>query len=201
MRYYTNVQIKKRIKFRNNIKIAFKVITYPIIALIFLVLFYALGQKLMGEEKQSDLLGIKAYIVTSGSMEKYINIGDLIVEKKPSKEEDIKQGDIISFEVNGAVVTHRIVEIKEEEGQKIYITKGDNNNSIDGDGIKYENIIGEYLVKIPKVGFIVAKFQNFGLVIATALVLFFIYGIALKKEERTITRHEKRMKLENSTKN
>ena len=43
-------------------------------------------------------------------MEPTININDLIITKK-CKQEDIKQGDIISYKKGDTIITHRIEKI------------------------------------------------------------------------------------------
>lgn len=79
--------------------------------------------------------GYMALRVTTGSMAPTYDIDTLIVVKKtdPSK---VKEGDVISFyssdpALNGAVNTHRVVAVKQENGHYTYQTKGDGNNAVD----------------------------------------------------------------------
>lgn len=79
--------------------------------------------------------GYMALRVTTGSMAPTYDVDTLIVVKKtdPSK---VKEGDVISFyssdpALNGAVNTHRVVAVKQENGHYTYQTKGDGNNAID----------------------------------------------------------------------
>jgi len=64
----------------------------------------------------------------------------------------VKKEDIIAFKQNDVVITHRIVEIKEEDGIKKIITKGDNNNTEDSGYVTHEQIEGIYKFKIPGLG-------------------------------------------------
>ncbi len=64
------------------------------------------------------------YEVKTGSMEDGIHVGDYIFTYKCDK---YNVGDIVTYDVNGFFVTHRIVE---KNGNKI-ITKGDANNVVD----------------------------------------------------------------------
>lgn len=57
----------------------------------------------------------------------------------PKSEEQIKIGDIITFEQDGYSIIHRVVEIGKDEQGTYFITKGDNNNITDGK-IRFEDI-------------------------------------------------------------
>lgn len=93
--------------------------------------------------------------VGSGSMEPTIMIGDAIivdktVAKDPSK---LTVGDVLVFKIKDTIYTHRIIEIKEVNGKKAMITKGDREGqAIDTWVVTSENIIGRVKFKIPYVG-------------------------------------------------
>jgi len=78
------------------------------------------------------------------------NKGDIlfIVGTPPEK---LKEGDVIIFSANQKnPVIHRIIDIKEENGERIFSTIGDNNNgqlSIEKE-IKEEQIIGRAVFRI-----------------------------------------------------
>ncbi len=74
---------------------------------------------------------IKILTVVSGSMEPNIKLGSVVLVKPVS---DYKIGDVITFgEITKtkAPITHRIADIKISGNQKVYITKGDANNTAD----------------------------------------------------------------------
>ena len=77
-----------------------------------------------------------------------IEKGDMILVKLDT---DYNVGDIISFKDNGTIITHRIIEINDNN----YVTKGDANNTADNP-IKENQIIGK-TVKIASRAFILAK--------------------------------------------
>jgi signal peptidase len=85
-------------------------------------------------------------IVTTGSMEPTIMVGDLIyVKGVPADELNI--GDIITFippseYVRGARVTHRIVSIEYTKDEIYFKTQGDNNPSVDPWTVASGDIIG-----------------------------------------------------------
>ena len=67
---------------------------------------------------------VAIYEVKTGSMEDGIHVGDYILTYKCDK---YNVGDVVTYDVNGYFVTHRIVE---KNGSKV-ITKGDANNVAD----------------------------------------------------------------------
>lgn len=93
--------------------------------------------------------------VTSGSMQPALPIGSLIVVKPVS---EYRVGDIITFLPSKLgdkkdQITHRIISIQEKGGQKIIVTKGDANNSVDGESVAIDKIIGKELFLIPLLGY------------------------------------------------
>lgn len=88
--------------------------------------------------KPGEIPSIGSYMalrVTTGSMAPTYEVDTLLIVKKtdPAK---VKVGDIISFyssdpALNGAVNTHRVVAVKQENGHYTYQTKGDGNNAVD----------------------------------------------------------------------
>jgi signal peptidase len=87
-------------------------------------------------------------VVKSGSMEKTLKVGDVIVIE-PASPEDINVDDVIVFwnPWYGNLVVHRVVH-KTEEG--VY-TKGDANAGIDPwSPVPYKNIVGKWTgLRIP----------------------------------------------------
>lgn len=120
---------------------------------------------------KKDITTVNGYAileVISGSMEPTINIGDLIVIN--TKEVNYEKGDIVTFyDVNGAFVTHRLINITEDEIR----TRGDNNNTID-EIMPRENIVGKYVFKIDGLGTIITSLKN-----PIVSVMIFIIGILI----------------------
>ena len=92
-------------------------------------------------------------------------MGDIILV---TKSKNLEIGDIIIFEANQKhPLIHRIVEIKNENNELVYETKGDNNSgqlTIEK-SITRDKIIGKAQFKIPKLGWVklgfVKLFQGF----------------------------------------
>lgn len=93
--------------------------------------------------------------IASDSMYPELQRGDGIIVKKLTDEEkdNLKVGDVIAFKDGGFIITHRIIEITEEDGKKIYQTKGDNNTSKDVTKKGKDDIIGIVKIKIPYIGY------------------------------------------------
>lgn len=85
--------------------------------------------------KVPQIGGYTVLRVVTGSMAPTLGTDTLIVVRKTEPVE-VKEGDIISFyssdpALEGAVNTHRVLSIREEDGIYYYTTKGDANNVAD----------------------------------------------------------------------
>lgn len=153
--------------------IIFKIILAIILIPVVLCSLIILIKGTLFPDKIPDVFGIKPMIVMSDSMESYISRGDLVFVKI-TKGEDLKKQDIIAYRLEGEnyVITHRIVDIKQENGEYKFETKGDNNNSSDGTLVRYKEVEGKYINKIPKLGAFLMFLQDpKGLVIVLLIVL------------------------------
>ena len=128
-------------------------------------------------------------------MQPDLMIGDIVIVKNCDKN-DINVGDIISYRSGQSVITHRIVEFIESDGQTGYITKGDNNNVKDNVVVKFEDIEGKYTGKISKLGNVVLFLKNKIVIISIILIFYLIYVHELKVNEKIQIRKEKREKFE-----
>jgi signal peptidase I len=75
------------------------------------------------------LLRYEPMVIVTGSMQKTIPVGSLVVDQKVDPRQ-LEVGDVISFQKPlGAhgLDTHRIVAIKNDKGIRLYQTKGDSN--------------------------------------------------------------------------
>jgi signal peptidase len=119
-------------------------------------------------------------LVQSGSMEPIIKTGDLVIVK-PNK--NYLSGDIITFyNSENKKVTHRIVNIRNENGVQKIFTKGDANKVIDDGYISSKQIIGKVNRQIPYLGKLVFFSKTFpGLIILIFIPAIFIILGELKK--------------------
>ena len=101
--------------------------------------------------KVPSFFGWKPFIVLSGSMETEIYSGDIAVVKEVNLKE-INKNDIIAFKEDDIVITHRVVDIVNENGTIKYKTKGDNNNVEDNGYVLAEQVEGKYQFKVRRLG-------------------------------------------------
>lgn len=130
------------------------------------------------------LFGIEPKVVLSGSMEPTYPVGSLIFVEKVTPSE-LKVDDNVTFYMQqNTVVTHRIIEINDDQ---TFTTKGDNNNSADGEKLTYGQVIGKASeFAIPFLGYIAVFLQSpIGYAIIAALIVMMIASSLLdKKRER-----------------
>ena len=105
-------------------------------------------------------------------MAEEINAQDLVVVKQQA---DYEVGNVIMFDNETSFVTHRITQ-KTEEGFK---TKGDANNVEDEWIVKPEKVIGEVVMTVPAVGFVIDFFKTPGGLISLFLLVFLMYEIPI----------------------
>lgn len=119
-------------------------------------------------------------IVLTDSMDPEIQSGDLIF-CHTVEAEAVQVGDIISFYDpmgNGStVVTHRVMEIKDEGTGRSFITKGDNNNTEDQMPVQAEDVIGLYKSRIAGAGNIAMFMQTTpGLIVCVIVPMILLIG-------------------------
>ena len=122
-------------------------------------------------------------IVLTDSMQPEIASGDLII-CHTAEAEEIQKGDVIAFfdpAGNGvSIVTHRVTEIVEENGEINFRTKGDNNNTEDKELVPAENLVGVYKMRIAGAGHIAMFMQSTaGLIVCVVLPIILLVGYDL----------------------
>jgi signal peptidase len=96
-------------------------------------------------------------VIVTGSMEPLMNPGDLVLLRQMQTEDQLSNllaGDVIQFQRDDIRITHRIVEVIEDDaGNVLFRTKGDNNSSEDSRLVHPNDIKGTLVKVVPKVGF------------------------------------------------
>ena len=89
------------------------------------------------------------------SMKPTFTRGDAVVIQKLTDDEkqNLKKGDVIQYQYNKIVVIHRIVDVYKVDGEKVFVLKGDNNQSNDSSVVYTKQIMGKAIFSIPKVGY------------------------------------------------
>ena len=113
------------------------------------------------------LLGIRPFIVLSGSMEPEIKTGSVVYVNTRKDIDEIKVGDIIAFYSGGNAVTHRVTRINKNH----IVTKGDANRTDDKEIVTSENYIGKTEYTIPFIGYALNSLRS---PFAIAILIFIV---------------------------
>lgn len=143
---------------------------------------------LVNPGKVPSIGGYSPLIVLTDSMFPEIKSGDLIITKSADVR-DVKVGDVISFfDPDGSgtsVLTHRVVELVEEDGKLFLRTKGDANNAEDPTLAPAENLIGLYQTKIAGAGNAAMFLQSTpGLIVCIGVPLVLLVGFELLRRRQ-----------------
>ena len=134
----------------------------------------------INKDEVPSIGGTFPLIVLTDSMYPEIESGDLII-CRTAEADEIEVNDIISFfdpAGNGtSIVTHRVIEIVEEDGEISFRTCGDNNNIEDKELVPTENLVGVYKMRIAGAGHIAMFMQSTaGLIICVVLPIILLVG-------------------------
>ena len=132
---------KKKLDISKIFKVLWNIFSKIITILILFVSIIIVVQKVTNNKE--SFLGYRIFRVQTGSMIPKYNIGDVILVKEKDIDK-IKVGNDVTYKgesgsVKGLLVTHRVIDIEEVEGKKVFHTKGIANNL--EDPIVYENQI------------------------------------------------------------
>lgn len=118
--------------------------------------------------------------------------GSLIITKK---QNNYFVGDIITFQhdkYKEGTTTHRIYNILNDNGQKLFVTKGDVNDALDSSIISSTQIIGKPIVFIPFYGTIVmAAKSDSGKIFIILIPVIIIISVETKKIINEINKAKK----------
>lgn len=95
-------------------------------------------------------------VIATGSMEPMIKPGDIILVKKIMDMDGInalREGDVIQFKRDSILISHRIIEVVDDDKEGIrFRTKGDNNSAVDSNLVEAQDVKGIIEYTIPKIG-------------------------------------------------
>lgn len=171
MRYKKVTKKEKTMKWINNIVSGILMILLISLATVVVI------SKASGGEPQ--LFGYQIKTVLSGSMEPDIQTGSIIGVKLAEDKNDFKKGDVITFQEEDILITHRITEVVESGDAILYRTKGDNNNAEDMNPVISENVVAQYTgFTVPYLGYFVnfSQSKNGALLLLIPGFLLLIYS-------------------------
>lgn len=108
-----------------------------------------------------SLLGLRSYIVVTGSMSPAFDEGSYIFVQERSANQ-INSGDVISYVVGDGetVLTHRVVEKSGMGDATIFITQGDANNTRDEKPVEAARVLGVEVLAVPGFGALLLSLRN-----------------------------------------
>lgn len=136
-----------------------------------------------------ELLGFKSFVVLTGSMGPSIEQGSIVFIKKSNS---YQAGDVIAFEQGTLTITHRIVEVQDDQGKIVsplispldkkpekvfYKTKGDANSAADSKLVTKDQIVGKAQFYFPYLGKLVVSLKTipgFLLLIVGPTIIFIL---------------------------
>lgn len=207
---------KKYNSFTHVLKFITGILSWVVLVLLVMIagflLYYFVSMKIYAQKGENFRPPISLYTILTQSMVPNINPDDVIVDLTIKNPEDIKVGDVITFIstatlTKGMTITHRVVDIKQENGEYLFYTKGDANLPQDMAPAKFSNVLGKVLFRIPKLGllqhFLATKGGWLIVVVIPALLIIIsdilkIFRLKTVKDEVNVklTQEEKKMKDE-----
>ena len=128
-------------------KIIFGIVNIVSVLIIVAAVFVLCIVVMTSPGEPPQIMGYTALRIVTGSMAPTYDVDTLVIVKD-TKASEIKKDDVISFYsadplLDGAVNTHRVVEVREENGQRVFVTKGDSNNVVDAYNVEEKYLIGK----------------------------------------------------------
>lgn len=204
VRHYNVKVVKEKIK---PFKFISSVISYAIFIWLLLIgltlLVYIADIKIRAAKGDNTPPTYNAYVVLTGSMIPEIMPKDVVITKKRDVKE-LEVNDIITFvssdpRLSNIIVTHRIKNkyYDSTTGKYTFQTKGDNNNVEDFSLAQEQNVIGEVIYKIPKLGYIQELLATKGgliIIILIPCLTILSYDI-VKLCKRAVTKKKNKMNV------
>lgn len=132
---------------KSNFVVAYKDKRKSIISITIMVFVMSLVIMLISCQFRYGIL-----VIGSGSMTGTIDKGDTVVFEKYDNQQ-IKIGQVIIFISEKQRVVHRVIDIKDVNGEIRYFTKGDANENADEGYIVDSDIFGVSMFKIKYIGY------------------------------------------------
>ena len=128
-------------------------------------------------------------------MKPTLNEQDVVIVKG-CKSDELKLGDIITFNRQEEIISHRIIDIFKEENKLKIKTKGDNNEIEDNLILEEEDIIGKVCFKLKGIGKLVTFIQNGKGFFSSIAIITIIFIMISMNDNRKNNRKVKRKKYE-----
>ena len=175
----------------SHLKKITKVIVNILTCLLLFVLILVIYGKLVitfGDKTYPNYFSYTFFEVASGSMEPALHINDVVLVKITN--ENLKERDIIAFQAENAIITHRILFIDGD----IITVKGDHNDVVDKP-ITHSQVIGKIVKVFPKLG-IWKKVLTDPKILFAIFVTLLLFDFALSYGDKENKKIEKMLDLD-----
>ncbi|UJP10267.1 signal peptidase I [Microbacterium sp. KUDC0406] len=125
--------------------------------------------------------GSTALTVLTSSMEPHLPPGTMVVVRKTPVAE-IETGMVMTYQLHSGqptLITHRVTQVlTEPDGDRLFVTKGDNNAQADADPVQEVQVRGTVWYAIPYLGWVATAVtgQHRAVVLTVAVVALFGYA-------------------------
>lgn len=190
-----------KIKFLRDVKLKNVILNIIYVIIMICVLYNVIFfiNTTISKKEYFMLYGISLLCMNNDLMEDDIRRNDLVIikEVKESNKNDLQDGDIIAYELNGKIRINKINHFEQEE----YVTKSNKNYYEDIERISINQIIGKKVVNIPLLGlvlnFLKSPIANILTLIFLIIIFYYNRYIFTKKKER-IRKKKKMMRDKNN---
>lgn len=163
------------------VKKTWAIVSKIIIGVLIVLMIVVLGMKISGNNPR--IFGLNLYYIATPSMEPTLEVGDIILCKKASDYSKLEVGDVITYKgevgsYKGKLITHQIIEIKENDGVYTFITKGTKEGATVDPEVSEDQVVSKMICKVPLLGKVVTLLNNkivFFIVIIIPLVVMLVH--------------------------
>ena len=154
--------MNKLMKFKDKVmdNIVMKIFRWIIYVVVAILLVIIVVQKVTNNNLSVG--GFRVFMIVSESMKGEYDIGDILILKSVDADE-INIGDNVTYlgeksGMKGLIITHKVVEKKEENGEVYFTTRGIAND-VEDPVIRYDQIYGKVIYKTVILS-LIAKLMN-----------------------------------------
>lgn len=163
------------------VKKVWSIVSKILIACLIFFMGFILVMKISG--KNPSIFGLNIYYIATPSMEPTLEVGDIIVSKNVKDYSKLKVDDVITYKgevgsYSGKLITHQIIEIKENDGTYTFITKGTKEGATVDPEVSEDQVVSKMLFEVPLLGKVVTLMNNkvvffFVIIVPLVVMLFF----------------------------
>ena len=179
----------KKIKENKALKVIGNIIYILLFIIVILMLVVVILQRV--SDNSISFGGYRLFTVATGSMEPEYQVGDVLISQEIDPNEIQVRDNIVYRGNTGSfkdkIVTHQVVSIREENGEKKITTKGIANVEEDPE-IDGSQVYGKVIYKVKTLSFIGQIIKNiyvfyFIIFVPIAIIIFRQVRIILKKDD------------------